>query len=87
MAIFRTARAIRHRPLILFVQPLLDRDQWAAAAQSANMTWGLLDDPASTMGSASGDKTAAAKWGQTLHSTDVRPRLGQFLASGLRVGL
>jgi alpha-L-fucosidase len=72
----------------LFHPTALDTDQWAAAAQSANMTWGCLTTRHHDGFCIWPTKTAAANVGQTLHSTDVvRAYVNSFRKAGLRVGL
>ena len=72
----------------LFHPTALDTDQWAAAAQSANMTWGCLTTRHHDGFCIWPTKTAAASVGQTSHSTDVvRAYVNSFRKVGLRVGL
>src|SRR5580692_12197704 len=72
----------------LFRPTAFDTDQWAAAAQSANMTWGCLTTRHHDGFCIWPTKTAAANVGQTLHSTDiVRAYVNSFREAGLRVGL
>src|ERR1700741_1710046 len=72
----------------LFRPTVLDTDQWAAAAQSANMTWGCLTTRHHDGFCIWPTKSAAANVGQTLHSTDiVRAYVNSFRKAGLRVGL
>src|SRR5580692_8681119 len=66
----------------------LDTDQWAAAALSANMTWGCLTTRHHDGFCIWPTKTAAASVGQTSPSTDVvRAYVNSFRKAGLRVGL
>ena len=75
-------------PPDLFHPTALDTDQWAAAAQSANMTWGCLTTRHHDGFCIWPTKTAAASVGQTSHSTDVvRAYVNSFRTVGLRVGL
>src|SRR5580692_12777587 len=75
-------------PPDLFRPTALDTDQWAAAAQSANMTWGCLTTRHHDGFCIWPTKSAAANVGQTLHSTDiVRAYVNSFRKAGLRVGL
>jgi alpha-L-fucosidase len=75
-------------PADLFRPTALDTDQWAAAAQSANMTWGCLTTRHYDGFCIWPTKSAAANVGQTLHSTDiVRAYVNSFRKAGLRVGL
>ena len=72
----------------LFHPTALDTDQWAAAAQSANMSWGCLTTRHHDGFCLWPTKTAAASVGQTSHSTDVvRFFVNSFRKAGLRVGL
>jgi alpha-L-fucosidase len=72
----------------LFHPTALDTDQWAAGAQSANMTWGCLTTRHHDGFCIWPTKTAAASVGQTPHSTDiVRAYSDSFRKAGLRVGL
>jgi alpha-L-fucosidase len=72
----------------LFRPTALDTDQWAAAAQSANMTWGCLTTRHHDGFCLWPTKTAAASVGQTLYSTDVvRAYVNSFPKAGLRVRL
>jgi alpha-L-fucosidase len=72
----------------LFHPTALDTDQWAAAAQSANMTWACLTTRHHDGFCIWPTKTAAASVGQTSHSTDiVRAYVNSFRKAGLRVGL
>ena len=75
-------------PPDLFCPTALDTDQWAAAAQSANMTWGCLTTRHHDGFCIWPTKTAAASVRGTSHSTDiVRAYADSFRRSGLRVGL
>ena len=75
-------------PADLFRPTALDTDQWAAAAQSANMTWGCLTTRHHDGFCLWPTKSAAANVGQTSHSTDiVRAYVNSFRKAGLRVGL
>src|SRR5260370_35009139 len=75
-------------PRDLFQPTALDTDQWAAAAQSANMTWGCLTTRHHDGFCLWPTKTGAASVGQTSHSTDVVPAyVNSFRRAGLRVGL
>jgi alpha-L-fucosidase len=66
----------------------LDTDQWAAAALSANMTWGCLTTRHHDGFCIWPTKTAAASVGQTSPSIDVvRGYVKSFRKAGLRVGL
>jgi alpha-L-fucosidase len=58
-------------PADLFRPTALDTDQWAAAAQSANMSWGCLTTRHHDGFCIWPTKSAAANMGQTLHSTDI----------------
>jgi alpha-L-fucosidase len=72
----------------LFHPTALDTDQWAAAAQSANMTWGCLTTRHHDGFCIWPTKTAAASVRQTSHSIDVvRAYVNSFRKAGLRVGL
>ena len=72
----------------LFHPTALDTDQWAAAARSANMTWGCLTTRHHDGFCIWPTKTAAASVGRTAHSTDVvRAYVNSFRTAGLRVGL
>src|SRR5712691_5629661 len=72
----------------LFHPTALDTDQWAAAAKSANMTWGCLTTRHHDGFCIWPTKTSAASVGQTSHSTDVvRAYVNSFRRAGLRVGL
>ena len=75
-------------PPDLFHPTALDTDQWAAAAQSANMTWGCLTTRHHDGFCLWPTKTEAASVGQTSHSIDVvRAYVNSFRKAGLRVGL
>ena len=63
-------------PADLFRPTALDTDQWAGAAQSANMTWGL---PVA-------NKDVGGKRGADLALDRHRPRLCQFLPQGWSAG-
>src|SRR5580693_3163591 len=72
----------------LFHPTALDTDQWAAAAQSAKMTWGCLTTRHHDGFCIWPTKTAAASVRQTSHQTDVvRAYVDSFRKAGLRVGL
>src|ERR1700751_4817268 len=74
--------------LDLFHPTALDTDQWAAAALSANMTWGCLTTRHHDGFCLWPTKTEAASVGQISHSTDVvRAYVNSFRKAGLRVGL
>src|SRR5579859_5958293 len=75
-------------PLDVFHPTVLDTDQWAAAAQSANMTWGCLTTRHHDGFCLWPTETMAASVGQTPYSTDiVRAYVNSFRKAGLRVGL
>jgi alpha-L-fucosidase len=75
-------------PTDLFHPTTLDTDQWAAAAQSANMTWACLTTRHHDGFCIWPTKTSAASVGQQSHSTDVvRAYVNSFRRAGLRVGL
>src|ERR1700746_2079117 len=75
-------------PADLFRPTALDTDQWAAAAQSANMSWGCLTTQHHDGFCIWPTKSAAASVGHTPNSTDVvRACVNSFRKSGLRVGL
>src|SRR5580700_2292723 len=75
-------------PPDLFHPTALDTDQWAAAAQSANMTWGCLTTRHHDGFCLWPPKTAAASVAQTSHRSDVvRAYVDSFRTSGVRVGL
>jgi alpha-L-fucosidase len=72
----------------LFHPTSLDTDQWAAAARSANMTWGCLTTRHHDGFCLWPTKTQAASVAQTSHRTDVvRAYVNSFRKAGLRVGL
>ena len=72
----------------LFRPTAFDTDQWAAAAQSANMTWGCLTTRHHDGFCIWPTKTAAANVGQTSDRIDVvRAYVNSFRKAGLRVGL
>jgi len=72
----------------LFRPTALDTDQWAAAAKSANMTWGCLTTRHHDGFCIWRTKTAAASVRQAAQSTDiVRAYVDSFRKAGLRVGL
>ena len=72
----------------LFHPTALDTDQWAAAALSANMSWGCLTTRHHDGFCIWPTKTAAASVGQTSDSIDVvRAYVNSFRKAGLRVGL
>ena len=74
-------------PADLFRPTALDTDQWAVAAQSANMTWGCLTTRHHDGFCIWPTKSTAANVGQTFHSTDiVRAYVDSFRKAGLRVG-
>jgi alpha-L-fucosidase len=75
-------------PPDLFHPTALDTDQWAAAARSANMTWGCLTTRHHDGFCIWPTKTEAANVGQTSHPIDVvQAYVNSFRAAGLRVGL
>jgi alpha-L-fucosidase len=75
-------------PPDLFHPTSLDTNQWAAAARSANMTWGCLTTRHHDGFCLWPTKTQAASVGQTSHSTDVvRAYSNSFRKAGLRAGL
>jgi alpha-L-fucosidase len=75
-------------PPELFQPTALDTDQWAAAAKSANMTWGCLTTRHHDGFCIWPTKTRGASVRQTSHQTDVvRAYVNSFRAAGLRVGL
>ena len=75
-------------PADLFRPTALDTDQWAAAARSANMTWGCLTTRHHDGFCIWPTKTNAASVRQTSHSTDVvRAYVNSFRKAGLRVAL
>ncbi len=72
----------------VFHPTALDTDQWAAAAQSANMTWGCLTTRHHDGFCIWPTRTGAASVGQTYPATDVvRAYVNSFRQAGLRVGL
>ena len=72
----------------LFHPTGLNTDQWAAAARSANMTWGCLTTRHHDGFCIWPTKTAAASVGKTSGSIDVvRAYVNSFRKAGLRVGL
>jgi alpha-L-fucosidase len=72
----------------LFHPTALDTDQWAVAAQSANMTWGCLTTRHHDGFCIWPTRTAAASVSQAAHSTNVvRAYANSFRKAGLRVGL
>jgi alpha-L-fucosidase len=72
----------------LFHPTALDTDQWAAAAKSANMTWGCLTTRHHDGFCIWPTKTKGASVSQTSHQTDiVRAYVNSFRTAGLRVGL
>jgi alpha-L-fucosidase len=72
----------------LFHPTNLDTDQWAAAARSANMTWGCLTTRHHDGFCLWPTKTTAANVGQTSNSIDVvSSYVNSFRKAGLRVGL
>jgi len=72
----------------LFHPTALDTDQWAAAAKSANMTWGCLTTRHHDGFCIWPTRTAAASVAQTSHPIDVvRAYVNSFRKAGLRVGL
>jgi alpha-L-fucosidase len=75
-------------PPDLFHPTALDTDQWAAAARSANMTWGCLTTRHHDGFCIWPTKTSAASVRQTSASIDVvRAYVNSFRKAGLRVGL
>ena len=75
-------------PPELFHPTALDTDQWAAAAKSANMTWGCLTTRHHDGFCIWPTKTRAASVRQTSHQIDVvRAYTDSFRKAGLRVGL
>jgi len=72
----------------LFHPTALDTDQWAAAALSANMSWGCLTTRHHDGFCIWPTKTQAANVRQTSDSVDVvRAYVNSFRKAGLRVGL
>src|ERR1700735_4766357 len=66
----------------------LDTDQWAAAAKSANMTWGCLTTKHHDGFCIWPTATRSASVHQTQHKTDVvRAYVDSFRKAGLRVAL
>ncbi len=75
-------------PAEMFHPTALDTDQWAAAARSANMTWGCLTTRHHDGFCLWPTRTRAASVAQTSHRTDVvRAYVSSFRKAGLRVGL
>ena len=75
-------------PADLFNPTALDTDQWAAAAKSANMTWGCLTTRHHDGFCIWPTKTHAASVAQTTHKTDVvRAYVDSFRKAGLHVCL
>jgi alpha-L-fucosidase len=75
-------------PPDLFHPSAIDTDQWAAAAQSAKMTWGCLTTRHHDGFCLWPTKTAAASVAQSSHRIDVvRAYVDSFRKSGMRVGL
>lgn len=75
-------------PAELFHPTALDTDQWAAAARSAQMTWGCLTTRHHDGFCIWPTKTQAASVAQTSHKIDVvRAYVDSFRKAGLRVGL
>ena len=75
-------------PAELFHPTALDTDQWAAAAKSANMTWGCLTTRHHDGFCLWPTATHAASVGQTSHKIDVvRAYTDSFRKAGLRVAL
>ncbi len=75
-------------PPDLFRPTALDTDQWAAAARSANMSWGCLTTRHHDGFCIWPTKTEVASVGQTSRSIDVvRAYVNSFRRAGLRVGL
>jgi alpha-L-fucosidase len=72
----------------VFHPTALDTDQWAAAARSANMTWGCLTTRHHDGFCLWPTKTRAASVAQTSHRTDVvLAYVNSFRKAGLRVAL
>ena len=72
----------------MFHPTALDTDQWAAAARSANMTWGCLTTRHHDGFCLWPTRTHAASVAQAPHGTDVvRAYVNSFRKAGLRVGL
>jgi alpha-L-fucosidase len=75
-------------PAELFRPTALDTDQWAAAAQSAGMTWGCLTTRHHDGFCLWPTRTGAANVGQASAAPDVvRAYVHSFRQAGLRVGL
>jgi alpha-L-fucosidase len=75
-------------PAEMFHPTALDTDQWAAAALSANMTWGCLTTRHHDGFCLWPTSTKAASVAQTSHRTDVvHAYVNSFRGAGLRVGL
>src|SRR6266702_1718460 len=75
-------------PADLFRPTALDTDQWAAAAQSANMTWACLTTRHHDGFCLWPTKTDAASIARTPQPTDiVRSYVTSFRKAGLRIGL
>jgi alpha-L-fucosidase len=75
-------------PPDLFHPTALDTDQWAAAAQSAGMTWGCLTTRHHDGFCIWPTKTRAASVAETSRSNDVvRAYVNSFRGAGMRVGL
>jgi alpha-L-fucosidase len=75
-------------PPALFHPTALDTDQWAAAARSANMTWGCLTTRHHDGFCIWPTMTQGASVRQTSHQIDVvRSYVNSFRKAGLRVGL
>lgn len=75
-------------PATLFHPTDLDTDQWAAAAKSANMTWGCLTTRHHDGFCLWPTATQAASVAQTSHKIDVvRAYADSFRKAGLRVAL
>ncbi|RXS98034.1 alpha-L-fucosidase [Silvibacterium dinghuense] len=75
-------------PATLFNPTNLDTDQWAAAAQSAQMTWGCLTTRHHDGFCLWPTKTRGANVGQSQPGLDiVRRYVDSFRKAGLRVGL
>src|SRR5246127_2261337 len=73
-------------PAEMFHPAALDTDQWAAAARSANMTWGCLTTRHHDGFCIWPTKSAAASVKQSLNSKDiVRAYVDSFRRAGLRV--
>jgi alpha-L-fucosidase len=75
-------------PAEMFHPTALDTDQWAAAARSANMTWGCLTTRHHDGFCLWPTRSQSASVAQTSHRTDVvRAYVNSFRKAGLRVGL